>query len=139
MQDESDAAFEFLVEIPLRYRDLDPWDHVNNAVYASYLEQARIEYFDAVLDEPLEKRDFVLAHLELDYHDSIEYDDDPVVALRVSELGSSSLSFAYEVRANGTVAATAETTQVHIGADRSPAPLPDGWRETVREFEPALD
>jgi len=140
MQDDSDVdAVEFVVEIPLRYRDLDPWDHVNNAVYATYLEQARIEYLDAVLDAPLEARDFVLAHLELAFHDAIEYGDDPVVALRVSELGTSSLSFAYEVRANGTVAATAETTQVHIGADRSPAPLPDGWRETIREFEPALD
>ena len=134
----TDAAFEFVTEMEIRYRDLDPWDHVNNVVYGTYLEQARIEYMDAVIDEPLEDRDFVLAHLELDYHQSVEYRHDLTVAVRASDLGTSSLSFAYEVRADGEVAATGETTQVHMGAD-GPAPLPESWRETIERFEPALD
>jgi acyl-CoA thioester hydrolase len=106
----TDDRFEFVTEMSIRYRDLDPWDHVNNAVYATYLEQARIQYLDAVLDESMGGRDFVLAHLELDYQQSVEYRE---------------------------VAATGETTQVHIGAD-GPAPLPDSWRETIEQFEPAL-
>ncbi|WP_136717588.1 acyl-CoA thioesterase [Halorientalis salina] len=133
----TDDRFEFVTEMSIRYRDLDPWDHVNNAVYATYLEQARIQYLDAVLDESMGGRDFVLAHLELDYQQSVEYRDELTIALRVSEMGTSSLSFAYEVRADGEVAATGETTQVHIGAD-GPAPLPDSWRETIEQFEPAL-
>jgi acyl-CoA thioester hydrolase len=131
--------FEFVATMSIRYRDLDPWDHVNNAVYGTYLEQARIDYLDAVVAEPLEDRDFVLAHMELDYHQSVEYRDDLTIALRVSELGTSSLSFSYEVRASGDVAATAETTQVHIGPDGSPAPLPDDWRATIEQFEGSID
>jgi acyl-CoA thioester hydrolase len=130
--------FEFVADMDIRYRDLDPWDHVNNAVYGTYLEQSRIRYMDSVLDEPLEDRDFVLAHMELDYVQSVEYRHDLTIAVRASDLGTSSLSFTYEVRADGEVAATGETTQVHIGED-GPAPLPEAWRETITTFEPALD
>ena len=135
----SESAFEFVLELPIRYRDLDPLNHVNNTVYATYLEQARIDYLDAVLEAPLDDREFVLVHLEIDYRDSIEYDDDLSVALRVTDIGTTSLSFGYEVRADDTVAATGETTQVFMGDDRTPTPLPEAWRETIRQFEPGLD
>jgi len=133
----TDDRFEFVTEMPIRYRDLDPWDHVNNVVYGTYLEQARIEYLDSVLDAPLEQREVVLAHLELDFEQSVEYDDDLTVAVRASEVGTSSISLVYEVRADGEVAATGETTQVYVDDD-GPAPLPDSWRETIERFEPAL-
>ena len=41
-----DAEFRFDVELAVRYRDLDTLGHVNNAVYATYLEQARTRYVD---------------------------------------------------------------------------------------------
>lgn len=134
------SAFEFVAELPIRYRDLDPWDHVNNAVYGSYLEEARIQYLDSVLDEPMEEREFVLAHLELDYRAPVTYDEGTIaVAVRASDLGESSLSFAYEVRTVAGVAATGETTQVYMGEEGSPTPLPAAWRETIGRFEPAMD
>jgi acyl-CoA thioester hydrolase len=36
------------VAVPVRYGDLDPQHHVNNVVYFTYLEQARLGYFDAL-------------------------------------------------------------------------------------------
>jgi len=131
--------FAFVTEMSIRYRDLDPWNHVNNAVYATYLEQARVEYLGSVLDDAVGSQAFVLVHLDLDFVDSIEYEDDVSVPLRVADLGTSSLTFEYEVRANGSVAAAGTSTQVHMGPDGSPTPLPDDWRETLRGFEPALD
>ena len=130
--------FEYVAEIPIRYRDLDTWGHVNNVVYGTYLEEARSEYRDAVLDDPMEDRDFVIAHLELDYLDSLELDDDCLVAIRVKNLGESSLTFEYEVRNGDGVAATGESTQVHVTPDGSPIPLPDRWRAAITEFEPGL-
>jgi acyl-CoA thioester hydrolase len=55
-----------------------------------------------------------------------------------STTGTSSLAFGYEVRADGAVAATGETTQVFMGEEGTPTPLPDQWRETIEQFEPAL-
>jgi acyl-CoA thioester hydrolase len=37
------TGYETEVEIPVRYRDIDSLGHVNNAVYITYLEQARVE------------------------------------------------------------------------------------------------
>ncbi|MFB6178977.1 MAG: acyl-CoA thioesterase [Halorientalis sp.] len=130
--------FEFVTDVPIRYRDLDPWDHVNNAVYATYLEQGRLRYMDAVIDDPLESRDFVLAHLELDFEQSVTFEDSLTVAVRASDVGRSSLSLVYEVRADDVVAATGETTQVHVGEDGA-TPLPDAWRAAITTFEPALE
>ena len=39
----------FETTIGVRYRDIDAMGHVNNAVYATYLEQARVRYVDHVL------------------------------------------------------------------------------------------
>mgnify|MGYP006285120581 FL=1 len=135
------SEFAFTTAIPIRYRDLDPWDHVNNAVYATYLEEARTEYLDTVFETPMEARDFVLANLELDYRAPITYDSDGVeIAVRTGDLGSSSLTLVYEVRrSDGTVSATGETTQVHMGEGGTPPPLPAEWRGSIGEFEPGLD
>lgn len=57
----------FTLPIEVRFRDLDVMGHLNNAVYASYLEQARAEYFQSVLASPLDEVPTVLVHLEVDY------------------------------------------------------------------------
>ncbi|RXK50257.1 acyl-CoA thioesterase [Halorientalis pallida] len=135
------SEFAFTTTVPIRYRDIDPWDHVNNAVFATYMEEARGEYLERAFDdEDLGTRNFVLANLELDYHAPVTYDGSGVeVAVRAAEMGESSLTLAYELGKAGTLAATGETTQVHMGEDGTPAPLPDEWRQSIREFESALE
>lgn len=130
------SEFTFAVEVPVRYGDLDPMDHVNNAVYASYLEQARIDYFDRVLDDDREERELVLASLSIDFRRPVTLDDEVEVAVRVTDLGESSFGMAYEVRASDEVAATAETTQVAFDAAAGESrPLPASWRENIADFE----
>ncbi|WP_049923029.1 acyl-CoA thioesterase [Halopiger djelfimassiliensis] len=127
---------EFTVEVPVRYRDLDPLNHVNHAVYASYLEAARTEYLAAVLDMDEADLPFVIANLEIDYERPIVKGDEPTVALRVTDLGESSCTMTYEIRVDGTVAATAETTMVYVDPEsKRPSPLPNEVRESVREYE----
>lgn len=136
-------SFRFDVELTVRYRDLDTLGHVNNAVYGTYLEQARVRYFDRVLAEPFEEREMVLAHLDVDFRRPVELDDGSVrVACGVTDLGESSIRMAYEVYASGTdeapePAATAESVQVAWDGEGS-RPVPDDWRERIRGFEPAL-
>ena len=128
--------FNFEVEIDVRFRDLDAMGHVNNAVYASYFEQARVAYFEEVLDVPLRDIESVLASLEIDFRRPVEIDHDVTVAMRVPELGESSMPMEYEVRADGEVAATGETVQVVVDREtKSSRPIPEAWREDVRAFE----
>ncbi|MFC7176016.1 acyl-CoA thioesterase [Halosegnis marinus] len=132
-----DDAFRFTEEIPLRLRDLDQMNHVNNAVYATFLEQARSAYFRDVVGRPLNGVGMVIADLELDFERGVTLDAGRVtVGARVTELGRSSIPMAYQVWADGERAATGATTMVHVDREAGGSkPIPDAWRETITEFE----
>ncbi|MFC6725427.1 acyl-CoA thioesterase, partial [Halobium palmae] len=131
--DESDGPF--VADLDVRFRDLDVMGHVNNAVYVSYLEQARLEYFAAVVDLDVDAPGNVVANLEIDYERSIEIDSDVRVTLWVDRLGETSFRMRYELRDGEETAATATTTQVVVGDDGSPRSVPDEWRERIVAFE----
>ncbi|OAQ52099.1 thioesterase [Natrinema mahii] len=127
---------EFTVDVPVRYRDLDPLNHVNHAVYASYLEAARTDYLRDVAGLHSEDISFVIANLEISYERPIRMGDEPTVALSVSRLGETSCTMRYEIRTDGDIAATAETTIVHVDPETErPSPIPDGIADRIRAYE----
>jgi len=130
-------GYRFTETIPLRLRDIDQMNHVNNAVYASFLEQARSAYFRDVVGEPLDSVGMVIADLTVTFERAITLDaGEVVVGARVTELGTSSVPMEYEIRADGERAATGETTMVHVDrATGTAEPLPDAWREAIASFE----
>lgn len=130
-------GFEHYVEIPVRYRDLDPMNHVNNSVYGTYLEEGRAAYFEDVLGVRLDECDVVIANIELQFEHPVS-EGDVVVAVytRVPSLGSSSLPFEYEIRGNDERKATGRTTLVRVDREAETAePLPNAWRERVEAYE----
>jgi acyl-CoA thioester hydrolase len=122
------STFEYETEMQVRFRDVDAMQHVNNAVYATYLEQARVDYYADVLGVGLDDIDTVLVNLNIDYRSQIELDDEVTVAMGVRSIGKSSVTMAYEVRVGERVAATAETVQVYVDPDGDGSrPLPATW------------
>ena len=129
---ESESAYEYETSIDVRLRDVDFTGHVNNAVYATYLEEAREAYFRDVVGVSLTDVGTVLANLEIDYSRPIEADSDVTIALRVPELGTSSLPIEYEVRTDGNRAATARTVQVLVDEETGDSrPIPVEWRTRI--------
>lgn len=128
----SDDRYEYVTAIDVRLRDIDFMGHVNNATYATYLEEARQAYFADVIGVSLTDVGTVLANLEIDYVEAIEADADVTIALRVSELGTSSLPMEYEVRADGERAATARTVQVLVDRETGQSQsIPTEWRTRI--------
>jgi len=126
------TAFSYSTDIQTRYRDIDGMGHVNNAVYVSYLESARQGYYRDVIGERLDRVDTVVARLAVEYEASIELEQHVEVLVGVDRLGTSSIDMHYEIRADGDLAATAETTQVVIdGETGSSTPIPDAWRTEI--------
>ncbi|NGM71060.1 acyl-CoA thioesterase [Natronolimnobius sp. AArcel1] len=124
--------YPYEVDIDVRLRDIDFMGHVNNATYATYLEQAREAYFRDVLGVSLTEVGTVLARLEIDYTRPIDADAAVTVALGVPELGTSSIPIEYEIRTNDEQAATAKTVQVLVDETTdSSKPLPEQWRERI--------
>jgi len=100
--------------IEIRWRDLDALRHVNNAVYATYLEEARDEWFVRALGPGGNFWDYVLARVAIDFRRELTQDDEAlVVRTRLVRIGTSSLTFREEiVSLAGWVAAEAESVVV---------------------------
>jgi acyl-CoA thioester hydrolase len=100
--------------IPIRWRDLDAYGHVNNAVYLNYLEEARDAWVEETLGRAGDTWDFVLARVAIDFRQELTQDDREVlVRCRLGSLGRSSVRTVEEiVKLDGTVSAVAESVIV---------------------------
>ena len=125
----------YTTEVPVRFRDIDAMGHVNNAVYATYLEQARTDYFRDVLEADLSAVATVLASVSIQFRRPVELADGAVtVEIDVPELGRSSVPMTYEIRTGEGVVAEAESVQVAVDDGGSSRPIPDDYRETIEAY-----
>ncbi|QIB74687.1 acyl-CoA thioesterase [Halogeometricum borinquense] len=130
------TEFAYESKLDVRFRDLDPVGHVNNAVYATYCEQARIDYFRDVLKVEGSDVNTVLANVEINYRKPIEGLGELTIALGVSEVGNTSFEMEYELSFEDEVVATASSVQVVIDPEtKEPAPIPNEWRERIENFD----
>lgn len=132
--------FPFDIELTVRYQDLDLLGHVNNTTYATYFEQARIEYIDRVLDIRFDEWDMVIANLNIDFERQIPPEVETVrIDCGVVAFGSSSLRMESHVVPEGwdVPAASSEATLVALKNGES-REIPTAWREQIEAFEPGL-
>lgn len=131
------TEFSFSITLKPQYRDLDPNGHVNQAVYASYCEQVRVEYWADVIGLRHDKAPVAVVQSEMTYAAEITLDHTVTVSQRVKELGSSSVIFEYEIlRDDGVRAASGEVVLLCYDRDeKSAQPLPPDWREAITKFE----
>ncbi len=128
--------YTFETSFDPQYRDLDVNGHVNQARYLSYLEQARTKYWEEVVGIPHDRTPVAVVRQEIDYEAPITLDQEVTVAQRIVELGRTSFQIDYEIRADGTVAATAEVVLLALDReDHEAVPIPNAWREPIEEHE----
>ncbi len=116
--------------------------HVNNAVYFTYLEQARTHYLREVglLPGAPSGMGFILAEASCQFKAPLQLGERVTIHTRVSQLRNSSFIFEYRAEAeDGRLVATARTVQVCYDYQaRRSFPIPDEWREAVIAYEPGL-
>jgi acyl-CoA thioester hydrolase len=118
------------VPIEVRFRDLDALGHVNNAVFLTYLEVARLAFVQALgLLEDAGRVPILVARAEIDYRRPVHLGDDLEVEVRVHAVGRKSFTLAYEVNVGGAVHASALSVQVWMDVARGVSvPIPDRER-----------
>mgnify|MGYP003288072527 CR=1 FL=1 len=101
-------------EIEIRWRDVDGYGHVNNAVFLTYLEEARDEWLERALGADGDAWDYVIARVEVDFRRELTLADDRIVSrCSLHSLGTSSVRTREElVTVAGDVAAEAEAVLV---------------------------
>lgn len=126
--------------LQVRFRDTDAFGHVNNAVFASYSELARVRYLIDVLEpaEPFNETPLILARIAIDFRSPIEFGEEVVVETRVDRIGTTSFDMSHRMVAGpeGRLVADIDTVLVTYDyANRRPMPVPDDWRERMVAFE----
>jgi acyl-CoA thioester hydrolase len=136
------SDFSFVFPVQVRFRDLDALGHVNNAVYLTYLESARIAWWLHVTGRTsLQAMDMILARIEVDYRSPAEYPEMLDVGLRCASLGRSSFVLESEIRAREGGRLVAEARKVLVLYDyavRRSRPLTDDLRARLRAQDPGL-
>ncbi len=133
--------FRFFHPIDVRYGDLDPQGHVNNAGFMTYMETARVSYIRELGlwdGKKFLEIGFILARVELDYQAPILMTDEVEVGVRVSRLGNKSLDMEYLLKepVTGIVFAEGKTVQVAYDYhDKKTIPLLESWRQAILGFE----
>jgi acyl-CoA thioester hydrolase len=123
------AGFERRVDV--RWRDTDALGHVNNAVYLTYLEEARDGFYEHVLRaDPI----YVVVRIELDLRAEVLHEDRQVlVRIVVERVGTTSMTTRETIiSSKGEVVADARVTTVRWDQEgRRPIPFSQAERERI--------
>jgi acyl-CoA thioester hydrolase len=100
-------GYDFVHRERVRFRDCDAMGHVNNAVYSTYLEQARIGVLGSL-------GHYILARVEIDFRAGEEVE----VHTRCGRMGTKSFHLEHVIRADGRVVAEAKSVLVGYDYER---------------------
>ena len=121
---------DFIHRERVRFRDLDPMRHVNNAVFLTYIESARVAFLtQAGAATRIEDMNIIVARIEIDFRAPAELGDEVEISVRASRFGTKSFDLDYELRVGGRVVAEAKSVCVGYDYDRDETmPIPEDWR-----------
>jgi acyl-CoA thioester hydrolase len=122
----------------VEFRDVDVAGHVNNAVYLTYLETARIAYLNEVLGLDFAYEvSLILAHISVDFRSPARFPETLAVAARVPRIGTKSFEMEHEVRGEDD-RLVLEASSVLVAYDyaaNEPIPVPADWRARLETYE----
>ena len=135
------AEFRFYHPIVVRYGDLDPQGHVNNARYLTFMEQTRVSYVkhlglwdgDSFLDFGM-----IMADARVTFRAPILWGQPIRVGMRIARLGTKSMDSVYIIEDTQTGQILADGSSVLVAYDYSDSitiPIPGEWRNIITEFE----
>ena len=113
----------------VRFRDLDSIGHMNNAVYATFLEQARLAF---LAPQGADVKNMILARLEIDFRSPVELGETVEITVTPTRVGTKSFDLGYELRAGDRIVAEAKTVLVAYDyAHARSVELPPEWKERL--------
>jgi acyl-CoA thioester hydrolase len=131
------SDFPYRLTDNVRFADLDPNNHVNNAVYASYFETGRVTLMkDRSYGLMPDGFAWIMVRLDIHFRAELRWPGTIELGLGVSKFGRTSVSFDQVVFSQGLCVASARSVSVLLDeATRKPTPLTD---EIIGKFQPWL-
>jgi acyl-CoA thioester hydrolase len=133
-------GFRHVTPITVRFRDIDAMGHVNNAVFFTYLETARVEYMRSVVfrtqSRELPEAGLILAKISCDFKTPIFYGQPVEVGTRVTQIRNSSFLVEQRIEADGQLVALSEAVVVRYDYEAGVSVrVSDEFRTRVEVFE----
>lgn len=136
------SGFRFYHPIEVRYGDLDPQGHVNNATHLTYFEQARVAYMIELglftKDQSFMEIGVILADVHITYFAPIYFGQEIKVGVHAARLGNKSMTWEQNIVDAGSGKELAKGDVVIVAYDyreERTMPIPREWRERIIEFE----
>lgn len=136
------SEFHFYHPIEVRYGDLDPQGHVNNAKHLTYFEQARVAYTIELglftKDQSFMEIGVILADVHITYHAPIYFGQNITVGVHAAKLGNKSMTWEQNIVDVDTGRELTRGEVVVVTYDYSSGKtisIPEKWREKITEFE----
>ncbi|HNX78637.1 MAG TPA: thioesterase family protein [Prolixibacteraceae bacterium] len=132
--------FYHKIPVQIRFNDLDPARHVNNAIYAEYFDLGKVSYFREVTGQPLnfDGLSLVVAGYRIDFFQPVFADEEIEVSTKVHVLGTKSLELLQHICLKGddNPRAVSSTTMVCFNySEQQSEPIPEEWKNLIRNFE----
>jgi len=134
--------FRFFQPIEIRYGDLDPQGHVNNAKYLTYFEQTRVAYLIQLglfnKGQSFLEVGIILAEAQVTFLSPVGFGTSVHVGARTTRLGNKSFEMVYSLQdaARGQELATGSAILVTFDYHAQQSiPIPENWRKAIIEFE----
>jgi acyl-CoA thioester hydrolase len=131
-------GYRFILPREVEFRDIDAAGHVNNAVYLTYLETARIRYLVDVLGaEFAYELALILARIAVDFRSPARFPETLEIGTRVTRMGTTSFDMEHEIR-GGDRRLVLEASSVLVAFDyqaNAPMAVPDDWRARLDAYE----
>ena len=136
------SDYHFYYPIEVRYGDLDPQGHVNNAKHFTYFEQARIHYMIGLglftKDQSFMQIGVIVADVHITYLEPIYFGQNLKVGVHAAKLGTKSMTWEQNIvdADSGRELARGEVIIVTYDyKDEKTIPVPQEWRERIAAFE----
>lgn len=126
--------------LDIRWSDMDELGHVNNAVYLTYFEQARVYYFQESCEWNWKETGVILANAHIDFLRPVVFPNPTFIHLRTSKIGNKSFELQYlitsEIKGREKLATTGYTTLViYDYKNQVSVPMPDFLRDKIQAYE----
>jgi acyl-CoA thioester hydrolase len=124
--------YPFILDQKVIWRDLDALGHVNNAVYATYLETGRMAYLTQLTEHESEAPSMIMAEMTITYKSPAFFGEVLLIGVRVAEVRNSSFVIDSQIteQTTGRLVATSRAVLVFYDYERNVAVrIPELWRE----------
>ena len=127
----------FSLDIEVRWRDLVAFNHVNNASYLGYIEEARVRWFKSLsADWAGETAAPILAAITVNYRKPVAWPESLRVQLLADRIGNKSMTLGHRISSTtqpGVDYADGHTVLVWVDRDGHTVPLPHAIRHACNE------